>query len=229
MKTYPFYDAASHLNTFYGIYLEDDDFETIGMFAWEKIGNKYGAYYLFEGETKDCKLKLPCNVGVIESVTTNEVDSLREYNKDRYNFDNHYQETLIEQQKRPESKLYVAGKLIEYTHQGDYLIFRKDWHNVKVLYLGVTVDDDGLPLLTNREVEAVSAYCAYVDTNKRGMVSRDRGTIELAQMLKMEWDRLAKHARVPEYMNQNEMDTILNAQSSWNRKKYNISFKPISK
>lgn len=34
-------------------------------------------------------------------------------------------------------------------------------------------------------------------------------------------------ARVPEYINQNEMDQILNASTSWDRKRYGRSFKSV--
>ena len=38
---------------------------------------------------------------------------------------------------------------------------------------------------------------------------------------------MCSQARIPEYLNQNEMDEILNAKSSWDRKSYNKTFKPI--
>jgi hypothetical protein len=47
--------------------------------------------------------------------------------------------------------------------------------------------------------------------------------------LKQKWDRACLQARTPERMTQNEMDEILDAMTSWDRKKYGISYKPTLK
>ena len=47
-------------------------------------------------------------------------------------------------------------------------------------------------------------------------------------MLEAKWNRLCDAARVPEYLNQNEMNEILDAKHSWDRKIFNKSYKPIS-
>lgn len=49
----------------------------------------------------------------------------------------------------------------------------------------------------------------------------------MAQVLRKNWLLHCDAARVPEYVSQEEMDKILNVQSSWGRKFYNRSFKPI--
>ena len=48
-----------------------------------------------------------------------------------------------------------------------------------------------------------------------------------AQDLLRQWKVACDQARVPEYMSQNDMDQILNAKTTWDRKQYNKSFKPI--
>ena len=42
---YNFYTAYSHLYDVYGVELNEDTFETLGMFAWNKIGNKQSRIY----------------------------------------------------------------------------------------------------------------------------------------------------------------------------------------
>jgi hypothetical protein len=62
---------------------------------------------------------------------------------------------------------------------------------------------------------------------KAGLKTRDQATLQLAQLMEQKWKNLCTQARVPEYLNQNEMDEILNVQTSWDRKRFGKSFKPI--
>jgi hypothetical protein len=50
----------------------------------------------------------------------------------------------------------------------------------------------------------------------------------MAQLLKQEWLQKCDAARVPSSISMNEMNEILDAKTSWNRKIYNKSYKPIS-
>ena len=49
--------------------------------------------------------------------------------------------------------------------------------------------------------------------------------INLAASLRQQWLLQCDQARTPEYLNQNEMDQILDAKSNWNRKIFNKSYK----
>jgi len=40
MKKEPFYSVMPLLSDLYGIEIDEDQFETLGMVAWNKIGNK---------------------------------------------------------------------------------------------------------------------------------------------------------------------------------------------
>jgi DNA-binding TFAR19-related protein (PDSD5 family) len=51
--------------------------------------------------------------------------------------------------------------------------------------------------------------------------------MQLAQILEQKWKSLCSQARIPEYINQNEMDEILNVGSSWDRKRFGKSYKPV--
>ena len=46
-------------------------------------------------------------------------------------------------------------------------------------------------------------------------------------MYKQDWERKCQNARMPEYMSQNDMDELANVGVSWDRKAYNISYKPV--
>ena len=58
-------------------------------------------------------------------------------------------------------------------------------------------------------------------------MTKDQSTMTLSQMLEQKWKSFCTQARVPEYLNQNELDEILNVQTSWDRKRFGKSFKPI--
>jgi hypothetical protein len=101
------------------------------------------------------------------------------------------------------------------------------FNEVIILYKGFVADEDGLPFLNAKEVDAIAAFCSYSNLFKAGIVTRDSATLQLSQLMEQKWKNLCTQARVPEYLNQNEMDEILNVATSWDRKRFGKSFKPI--
>ena len=81
-------------------------------------------------------------------------------------------------------------------------------------------------MLNEKEVDAVAAFCAYSDTFKKALITKDQATFAMAKELEQMWKTKCSQARVPDYINQNEMDEILNAANSWDRKRFGKSFKP---
>jgi hypothetical protein len=49
----------------------------------------------------------------------------------------------------------------------------------------------------------------------------------LATAIQADWLKLCNSARIPSYINQNEMDAILDVKYRWPQKNYGKSFKPI--
>lgn len=228
MSTYPFYSANSHLEMFYGIDLTDGDFENIAIHGWDKIGNKRTRLYVLKADVVDGQLDLPCNVDIIEAVSSSTLDYQMTDNVFRENYTHDIAESYIEGRKSNLSPLYVPGKLLNYERVGDSLYFKSNFYGpVNVLYKGVILDEEGLPELSYKEVEALAAYCAFVETRKKAMSTRDKGTLEISMMLEQEWNRKCSNARTPEYLNQNDWDTIAEARHTWDRKRYGVSFKPF--
>jgi len=229
MKLSPFYAANAHLNEFWGITLTDDEFENIGMHGWDKINNKISRLYRFQGVVKNFELELPCNVDIIESVHSHSQDYSRKDNISTNNYTNLSLENDIESFKSGDTNpFYTSGKLINYEEGNGVLYFKTDGIAVTVVYKGIVLDDDGLPSLNYKEVEAIANYCAFVSTRKKGMITKDQATIQLAQMLQQEWQRTCDDARNPIHLSQNDMNELLDVKSSWNRKRYNSSFKPLN-
>jgi len=230
---YSFNTAYSQIRDIYGIELDQNDFENIGIIAWDKIGNKrYRLYHFHDHGHKDNEhrhyVDLPCNCDIIEAVTTNYEDYQKTSDMNLPgNMPNGWIEGYIESRKFNTNELYAPGKFIKYIRDGNRLFFNSEFHAVHILYKGVLSDEDGLPSLNEKELDAVSCFCAYTDTFKRALVTRDSATLQLSQILEQQWLRKCNQARVPAYINQNEMDEILNAASSWDRKRFGRSFKPV--
>src|SRR5690606_6771036 len=144
MTTYPFYSANSHLLTFYGMDISDDDFENIAIHGWDKIGNKRSRLYVLRGDVVDGQLDLPCNVDIIEAVSSSNLDYQMTDNVFRENYTHDIAESYIEGRKSNLSPLYVSGKLLNYERVGDSLYFKSNFYGpVNVLYKGVILDEEG--------------------------------------------------------------------------------------
>jgi hypothetical protein len=82
-------------------------------------------------------------------------------------FTSQYNESLIEAQKTMNNPLYINGRFVKYRREGDTLIINDDVNMpIQILYHGVILDDNSLPLINNKEVNAIAAYCAFVTFRK---------------------------------------------------------------
>lgn len=230
---YPFQTAYTQSRELYGVELAPDEFETIGMIAWGKIGNKQaGLYRIVMEPTKISDglwtIDLPCNADILEAVTAEFEDWEKTSNQAlTYQNDRGWIEQYIERGKLNTNSLYQSGRFIKYRREQNTLYFDQPYKKVFILYKGFIADEEGLPFLTEREVDAVAAFCAYSTDLKAARISKDKSTMEMALFLKQLWERACTRARVPDYINQNEMDEILNVAASWDRKRFGKSYKPI--
>lgn len=125
---------------------------------------------------------------------------------------NQWAEDYVEGTKEQTHPLYLNGKLISYRQEGEELLLDDDYGQVTILYHGIITDDDGLPLLNNKEVQALAAFCAYTTLYKQSLALKDNTSFQLAATLQAEWFRLCNAARTPEYLSQNDMNDILDVQ-----------------
>lgn len=223
-------EAFNQMNLLYGVEMDDDDFIDIALIAWKRIGNKITRLYKYcvDVSCTEHEVELPCNVDTIEAVLrpgedwnyTTSTNVLGDYNSA-------FTEEYIENLKRHKDPLYQRGRYIPYKHIGDKLYLDNDCGPVMILYKGIEVDDEGLPYITDKEKDAIACFCAYIAKFKQGMATQNNAIIQESQILQNEWKRLCDAARVKESLSQNEGSKILDAHSSWNRKLYGKSYKPI--
>lgn len=229
MEKYNFYSALNQLNDFYGIDIHGDDFENIALHAWDHIGNKDFKLYSYTATIEDHKIELPCNTDIIEGVFKLYSDVTR---TDGISYDgvtnmNSTIESDIESHTPKTSQFYNSGEFVNYERHFNTLTFKENNINVVILYKGVLSDEDGLPYLNFKEVDAIAKYCAFIDLQKKAMITKDQNTFQMAQLMRQQWQFSVEDARSPIYLNQNDIDKILDVQSSWDRKRFGLSFKML--
>ena len=225
-----FHAAYSQANLLYGLEMNPEDFEEIGLIAWERIGNKQVRLYRVSLDV-DCVTKsaeLPCNCDEIEAVTYGHEDwnytSGTQVNGD---YDSAVVEEHIEIRKAYQDPLYQSGKYVKYHRSGNTIYLEKDCGPINVLYKGIELDEDGLPYINSKEKDAIAAFCAYIVYNKLGIANSNQNYLKIAQEAKGDWARLCDAARVAPSISQNEFNRILDAKTTWNRKIFNKSYKPV--
>lgn len=231
MNRFPFKTAYTHLREFYGLELRDDEFETMAISGWDHIGNKeYRLYRAILEPVEECPgryiVELPCNADILEAVTTLHED-VKITSAVVDNTDKQGIETSIEFDKYNTNPLYISGTYIKYLREGDKLVLTSPFSKVQILYKGVLLDDEGLPYLNEKEVDAIAAFCAFADTRKKALMTRDGNLFSLAQALEQTWKMKCTQARIPDYFSQNDVDEILNTKTSWDRKRFGKSYKPL--
>ena len=156
----------------YGISPDENSFEDLALEAWGRIGNKHTRLYRFIGDVHDGVLKLPCNVDEIESVHVPVPDAqVTDALSDNYWTDNIWIEHYIDRRKRLQDPYWNPGKLVKYDEGNDELYFRRNYPRVMVVYHGYLADDDGLPLINEKEQRAIAAFLAYTVLYKESLKS----------------------------------------------------------
>ena len=217
-------------NSLYGLELEPEQFEELGLTAWNLIGNKTVRLYNYSANIScdDLSVQLPCNCDIIEAVTYNHEDWNYSTNKTvNGDYNSQFTEQYVEARKLYQAPLYISGKYAKYERVGDILYFDKDYGKVNILYKGIILDEDGLPKVNEKEALAIATYIAFATKQKQGWITNNQNIIQLAQYLYQQWLKYCDSARVPLSIDQNTMNQVLDAKSSWNRKVYNKAYKPI--
>jgi hypothetical protein len=94
---------------------------------------------------------------------------------------------------------------------------------VTVKYAAIEKDDEGLPFLNEKEVHAIAANLALQEAEKK-LFQGMKGADVLVEYLKNESDRLHQAAKTPEYINDDEIDKMLDIKTTWDRKVYGKRF-----
>ena len=222
--------ALTLAQTLYDVEGDSDTLIDIGLVAHNFIGNKFTQLHKTQLNVncEDGSIQLPCGVDIIEAVTYCGEDwNYTSNTKSNGDTSSLYTENYIESRKAFLDPHYMSGKFVKYRKVGDKLYVNKGLGKVVLLYHTEILDKDGLPEINDKEAIAIANYIAYVVKYKEAIKTNNQAVLMMAQELKQQWLFHCDAARVPEHVSQNEMDAILDAQSSWNRKTYGRSYKSI--
>lgn len=227
-----FHYAMVLANQMYGVNMQSDDFEELGLIKFNKIGNKrckLKKVILTVGQ--DGITELPCDCDQIEAITYGFEDAM--YNSPIYqegDFASIATEHYIEARKLSRDPYYQSGRYVKYRIVDDQHIQITEapkGTKVLLLYKQYIMDNEGLPMITDDEALAIATYVASIDYLKRGLKTNNQALITLSKELERKTAIYTDQARIPEYLSQNELNEILDASVSHDRKLYNKSFKPL--
>ena len=223
-----FHYAISLAQMLYDIEGDIEDLEEIGLIAYNFIGNKNTRLYRTTLDVNNGIVKLPCNCDIIEAVTYCGEDwNYTSNQKDNGDARSAYIENYIESRKAFSDPFYISGKYVKYKRIGDTIHIDEGLSKINILYHGIELDEEGLPSINDKEAIAIAEYIAYVYKYKEAIRTNNQLVLKMAQDLKQQWLFHCDAARVAEYVSQEEMNKILDVQSSWGRKSYGKSYKPI--
>ena len=228
-----FHYVSVLLDMLYGIEIEDQDMEELGLLAWELIGNKNTKLYRVRLaiDPTDNSITLPCNAindgGCVELVTSSWEDWERTTNKTINGDQNSsFVENSLEFEKHYQSPWYLPGKVLKYEQVGEKLYFTHNYGVVNVLYKGVLADENGLPKITDKEAAAIASYIAYILKFKESLVTNNQNISNQAMLIKNQWLQQCDQARIT-YLSQNDFNNIIDIAHSWDRHVYGKGSKMI--
>lgn len=223
--------AISLAQMLYDIDINDmDTLIEIGLIAYGFIGNKSTQLKseIVNVDRRTGLVKIPCKANLIEAITDPRIEDWN-YTSNLKNFGDFNSlntEQYIEKSKQSTDTLYISGRFIKYRREGDYIYVNDPVEQVCVLYHTEQLDEEDLPLLNDKEAIAIADYIAYTVKYKEALKSNNQAVFQMAQTIKKQWQIHCDAARVPEYVNQNEMNDLLEVMSSANRKVHGRSYKP---
>lgn len=180
--------------------------------------------------------RLPCNATIIDAVTTSKmgkkVFSTRVLSELENVADN---DTYFLQQEVMNNIGYGNGYVTRpglADHHGDGYIsyFLTDDKRIKIdlmyrgatiaiAYKGISVDAEGYPLITRKQANALAAIVAKNVLTKRAYKG-NKIALSMLELAMNNSARLKQAASIPERLTDNEIDTLLDAQTTFNRKTY---------
>jgi len=226
--------AKYYLEEIFGESLNDSDFLNKAYMSQDIIRYLNTTPYSYETTIKDFSMDiyLPANVKHINAVVQGvglleESDGLKTL---RYSENQLYvQRGFLEQftkkvgSRAPEfwrTNAQPGFEYINYENMGDHIHITDNLPvgtKVSISYEGLIVGEDNLPLITNLQAMAISHWIERLLLMK-GIKRKDKGASELIGLVQADTDRYIIAASMPETLTDGELDTILEAVSSFDRK-----------
>jgi len=232
----PFLTAFNRAQRRYGLDMKQDEFIEEGYNVWREIGNQAPVLTRFFTKVpEDFIIELPPGCEFIEGVMiinepARDTTFDSEGKKDRVlpayiSADN---EPSINQSL--ETSKY--GKSVNYVLAGDNAIKITSadalYRDIMVVYRSILVnEDDGLPLLNDKEVAAIAAEVTRREVMRQAFQNVAKKA-DLLKFISVEADRLMAAAKIDEYINDDAIDQIMDIKTSFDRKVYGRRYNPLN-
>ena len=201
--------GLSKINQFFGDSPNEDDYLDHALNCLRQIGNFHTDLYGFTGITdSNGELCLPTAAFSIEYVTDGDADW------QTWSFKNQI------------SQLHAPGNFISYKFLGDKVVTDEFEKPLSIAYRTFKQDEEGLPMVTEREAEACAYWWKWVDV-RREMYKGNPIMTNVFPLATKDKNKAVNQARIPERFSQNFMDQLGNIVYSRDRKIYNRSYKAV--
>jgi len=226
-RTLPFLTAWSKIESDWGIEMKQESFIESAYPVWRNIGNiATEKEVCYVRVPQDKVVYLPSNCEFIDSVSQTLEDNnsnVINYNSAGGVLETRPNPTDISYEASVKTSLgYAHGEPVEYVTQRGYIHIVSDdmiGQDVKIVYCAIDVDSDGLPMLNDRELEAISVSVALKEARKQ-MFQRIDGARALVQELTPLAKEAMANASVAEKINKDTLEKLSDIKYSWDAKRY---------
>lgn len=223
----------------YGVKMQEDDFLEEALLAFKEINSiPVKKYYYIEKLSPTLRIQVPCNLHKIISVTASPMNvedyaSLEPYKKRNQESDTEFKNVVYSNSDMKtyhfnDDKFTGVGSYINYQWEDSETILIDDTRleglEISIVYEGMVTDNDGLPMITRKHAQAIAAKLA-LSYMTRKMFEGEQGAMNVLPFIQQEASRLVQAAAIPEAITDNDLDRLLDVQTSWDRKRYNRPFK----
>lgn len=217
------------LNNLYGLSMDEYDYLDLAVDILRDIKNfEIRPYKTFVTVNKEGYLDIPCNMKIIEGIVTSQQGEKeyldREIIKKRSDKSDSYYtaNTVRNLLEWPIHTLNVVDGQLSYKLDKDNIFIYDEFYRDKevcIAFTGFTVDEEGYPLITRKQANAIAANAAKAIIMKAAMAG-DQKKAQMLEFIMKEAGRLKQAASLPEDISDSQLDEVLDAQNTFNRKAY---------
>jgi len=223
------------LKTKYGIHVDEYDYLDIAIDTLRDIRN-YGttSYYAIVQTDKEGNAPAPCNFNTIDAVTALK-QGLKQF-KDRveYKMLNNYGNDSFFTARNISNELGWGefrhgltgvinreGYLSYQLKSGKTIMLGKEHANktIVVAFTGISVDEEGYPLINRKQANALAIVAGKYFILKDTITGRGKAS-NLLEFFLSEAGRLVQAASISENITDNELEALMDAKVSFNRKSF---------
>ena len=220
----PFLSSKITASKLYALDMKEDDFIEMAYEVWRDIGNiATSIHRYFTQVPDDFIIELPMQMEFIDSVTVADSNLNLGSNDETIGSDLN------------QSITSSFGRSVNYTtlNNNSIQITSPEAKNISVMivYRAIDVDEDGLPLLNDKESAAIAAEVTKRESVRKGFLGvgfKDKISSTMLQYIMTESTRLMTAAKINENMSNDDIDKMLDIQSSWDRKVFGSRFNIIN-